>query len=89
MKKIILFFITLSIIALAAIFTITQTSSSKNDSLLMENVAALAGEDVFLYSVSMTCFQSIDGTPWVTYDLGACRDMCGTHIGVTYCQGTY
>jgi len=45
MKKIILISITLSVIILAAVFTISHTSAPK-DSLLMENVAALANEVV-------------------------------------------
>ena len=42
MKKILSYFITLIVIALAAIFTVTSTSSTTKNSLFMENVAALA-----------------------------------------------
>ena len=88
MKKIFFYTVTLSVMALTAVFTFILVSSTEN-SLLMENVAAMAkGEDPYYLVVSKTLDGPEPPTMFVNWGkdgLNGCYDVFACHNGITGC----
>jgi hypothetical protein len=77
--------VSLSIIAASAIFTLTQ-SISPQDKLLMENVAAFAGQEEGFWLWCSTEFQSVDvGGSWGVNCAFCDWDIYGKHSGSGAC----
>ena len=87
MKKILLFLITLSVIILAAIFTISHTTSAE-DQLLNANVEALADDPVCWWldgeGLPGTCIcPNGSGDPYLPTSHGVCKK--DTETGIKKC----